>query len=1025
SVADLQHQLVNSDSVLAAPKIIDKMAPDDVVSDTMTHVEVASNVAVPEVADMPVAEATNMVEQASEPVILAAQDILVGANTDQSEDASYLLVGIADVAVGQRHITGNLDLATSGAARYRESVWQDGKVQLYFKGMIKGQYLLTASLDTEREREDLFGYLDANASYPVYGDASSVSDLAVASDGPLYLLLEKDASWAKWGRIDPGLRTHLASFRRSMQGAQGHYESLASDAHGQPQTQVDVFDARVYQKAAHVEYASPTGSLFYLKHNDVVAASVKIKLQTRDRISGNVLATEELEAELDYELNAAAGRIILHEPLSGQAPGELLIADQGNNASDPVYLLVDYSYVVIDKWDKGVTGGLVRQAINDRLRVGLVSVKEDQTNAVYQLDGVDASVYLDKEGQHQLDLGYAQSASRVAPRYISTDGGLSWGIAETPVSSVDADTEGKALSVRGQFQSLDERVRVGYYYRQLDAGFSAEASTHQQGWQAVGQNVSVQVNEQLDLRLKYDHLWRHGAGNAQANNEVGAQSTRVTSVQVNTQVSERLSVSAEMRHQRATQADSNNQASTNTDTDTMALQGRYQVSDHTEVALKQQATLKGQKNSHTAIDVRHRASANLTINTGASHGSQGSTGYADANYRVGDKVSLQTGLKYGTDHRLSSNAGMSYTPQAGQSYRVAVTDERGGGADNSQSLTLGAGRTVSADTKVDVSTSLTLADDSRRHGQSGTLTHQLDTERSLRVGVESYDQVSDREKSSGYGLNLGMDLSRQWALDVKAGQGYVHRLDGGRDQRQNAGLGASYVAHDGAARLRGLVRYEWAQDRGQNNRDRHLVQTGLSGKYNEDVTLFTDLDWGYTKARDTGVIEARNNQFNLGFAYRPVRHDRLNLLGKYSWIDEQKPAGQSSQRGLEALKGHVLSTDMLYDLTSHWSVGGRFAIRQADEALVGLPMAASTTRLMALNTRYYFMPETWLNAEYRLLDSSLTKDQKDGLVLELGRRFNNNIEAALGHNWAGYSADLVQLDYDVEGIYLRLSFIME
>ena len=71
------------------------------------------------------------------------------------------------------------------------------------------------------------------------------------------------------------------------------------------------------------------------------------------------------------------------------------------------------------------------------------------------------------------------------------------------------------------------------------------------------------------------------------------------------------------------------------------------------------------------------------------------------------------------------------------------------------------------------------------------------------------------------------------------------------------------------------------------------------------------------------------------------------------------------------------------------------------------------------------MPETWLSGEYRLLSTSLTKDSKEGLVVELGKRFNDHIDAAVGYNWAGYNADLTALEYGIEGVYVRLSVIME
>ena len=291
-----------------------------------------------------------------------SQEIDLGA-ASEFKDKEYLLIGLIDMEAGQRQITGNLETATSGDRRFADSVWKDGKIQVYFKGMIKGEYLLTASVDSERGRDDWFRNIDINQTYAVYGDSALISDLANDSDGPLYLLVEKDDSWAKWGRVNPSITAHLASFQRSMQGAQGHYESLEIDANGYAKTEIDVFDARVLEKKSHVEFASPTGSLFYLKHNEVVADSIKIELETRDKVSGNVISTQTLREETDYEVNAAAGRIMLNKPLLEPENNQSLITEQEEDDYNPVYLLVNYNYVVIDDWNKGITGGVIRLSL--------------------------------------------------------------------------------------------------------------------------------------------------------------------------------------------------------------------------------------------------------------------------------------------------------------------------------------------------------------------------------------------------------------------------------------------------------------------------------------------------------------------------------------------------------------------------------------------------------------------------------------------------------------------------------------
>ena len=143
------------------------------------------------------------------------------------------------------------------------------------------------------------------------------------------------------------------------------------------------------------------------------------------------------------------------------------------------------------------------------------------------------------------------------------------------------------------------------------------------------------------------------------------------------------------------------------------------------------------------------------------------------------------------------------------------------------------------------------------------------------------------------------------------------------------------------------------------------------------------------------------------------------------WIDKYKPDAQTSNSGLKSLNGHVLSADILYDLNYQWAFGGRLALRKAQETITGMSETNSITWLTALNARRYFDDQTWASAEYRMRNSSLTNDQKDGLAVEIGSRFGNDMEFAVGYNWAGYNTDLADLDYNIDEFQMRLSYILE
>src|SRR5262249_19506901 len=66
-----------------------------------------------------------------------------------------------------------------------------GRAAFFLKGKIKGEYLLTAGFDSEKQtRERLFRDIQPDEFYPVYGD-SSVRGFDAQSTGRLYVRIDK------------------------------------------------------------------------------------------------------------------------------------------------------------------------------------------------------------------------------------------------------------------------------------------------------------------------------------------------------------------------------------------------------------------------------------------------------------------------------------------------------------------------------------------------------------------------------------------------------------------------------------------------------------------------------------------------------------------------------------------------------------------------------------------------------------------------------------------------------------------
>jgi hypothetical protein len=938
----------------------------------------------------------------------------------------YFLVGIVDAEIAYRDLSGNVDLAKSGDAVYADKIWKDGKIQLHYQGTVAGEYLITASVDTERDSHDLYSNLDPDASYAIYGDSSSVNNLAAESDGALYLLVEKDASWAKWGRLQAALdNNQIVSFKRSVQGGQVHYESLESTAYGQPRTEADAFVATAYQKSAHIEFHSTGSSLYYLKHQGALRDSLRLRVEVRDRFSGNVKTSRPLTLGDDYQFDSAAGRISFWEPPEREVESELLIGGE-RGAVDDIYLVADYSYSIAGEWSEGVSGGQIQQALGDRVVLGVTQVDEQQQGGSYNLEGVNSTLHLSEN--HRLRLEYARSESRAEPKYLSTDGGLSWGINESEITAADSNLTGDASSLQGDATFLDGRIDLSYYARDIAEGFSSGGSHHQRGQRAAGLDISHRVNQDLALRFKHDRNSQLGDGDAQSNRRSGALDSNTSSLHASYKMGDKFTLSGELRHQASSVADSANRGADNDDGSALALQGRYRFDADTELSLTQQASIGGDADNQTRIGLRKRINQRLSLQGRLSHDNSGVAYGLDTAYNLHDKLSINTGLEQDSQGTTTAQLGTGYSPSEDSKYNLALQQRRSDKSTSSQSLNVGSSHQLSDSTTLGTGASFALSGENRRQSTDANISHRLADGRELRGAVSRYtQQEDDQQHSDGHEINLGADIDGNWSAFLTLGQGDIHRIDGGLDKRKNFAFGAGYIRtdEDQQQQLKGRLRYEQRSDRGQQNTDTQRLNLDVKGRLNQDLTLLSALNWGQSKDRDSDAVQARNNRFDLSAAYRPVETDRLNIIGKYSWVEDRQPEGQAGNIGFAWQKGHVLATDVLFDLNAKWRIGGKLAARHGEQKMFDMPWNDTRRWLLATRVGYRLQQDTLLNIEYRLLKDQTADDQRDGTVIELVRRFNNKIEVGIGVNYAGFSDDLGLNDYTEQRGYLRITGVLE
>jgi len=193
----------------------------------------------------------------------------------------------------------------------------------------------------------------------------------------------------------------------------------------------------------------------------------------------------------------------------------------------------------------------------------------------------------------------------------------------------------------------------------------------------------------------------------------------------------------------------------------------------------------------------------------------------------------------------------------------------------------------------------------------------------------------------------------------------------------------------------------------------------LLGKLNHSEStssLGQFYDGGYTEAV-------------MGFAYRPVRHDRLNALVKYTYFYNVPTTEQITLKNTAAefiQKSHVAAFDLTYDLTSRWSVGGKYAHRRGQMSLdrEDPQFFDNTADLYVLRADFRF-GERWEGLiEGRMLDLPDIQDRRSGALVVVSRYLGRHLKIGAGYNFTDFSDDLTDLSFDHHGVFLSLTGAM-
>jgi hypothetical protein len=162
----------------------------------------------------------------------------------------------------------------------------------------------------------------------------------------------------------------------------------------------------------------------------------------------------------------------------------------------------------------------------------------------------------------------------------------------------------------------------------------------------------------------------------------------------------------------------------------------------------------------------------------------------------------------------------------------------------------------------------------------------------------------------------------------------------------------------------------------------------------------------------------------IGYAYRPVLHDRLNALVKYTYFynvptTDQLTAQNTSAEFLQ--KSYIGSLDVTYDLTPKWSIGGKYANRIGEVSLdrTQPQFFDSPAHLGVLRIDWQFIKGWESMAEARMLDLPDITQTRSGALAAIYRYLGKNLKVGAGYNFTDFSDDLTDLKYNHRGVFFN------
>jgi flagellar motor protein MotB len=891
------------------------------------------------------------------------------------KDRDLFYLGVADLTLSQNSAGGSASLLQGENAPQPIDSSVDGRLAFYVNGKVSERWRLTASADTRegpvkdlfsnflsKSPDSLFRRIDPDHHYSTFGDDSVVEEMAPTL-GKFYVKASRGENYGMWGNFKVGYQgNELAHVDRGLYGANAHYGSQVTTSFGERRFAFDGFAAEPGTMPSFEEFRGTGGSIYFLRHQDILRGSERVRIELRDKDSGIVTGVVDLRYGVDYDIDYLQGRLVLSEPLTSTADDNQLVRSSGLSGDD-ANLVVRYEYTPgFEKLDAVAVGGQGHLWFSDHVRLGMTG-NSNEGDASNNLGAADLTIRKSTDSWFKLQA--ARSEGLLSRSLQSVDGGFGF---NSPDDLLFTDANAMAyradvsVGLRKLFDGRDGRVT--FYTQNRDAGYSAPGQATIKNTEQYGGTFRIPVTNRLSLGAKGD----------QKIEEQGLE-TRAIELDLGYKLAEKWSISTgvrnDLRKDHSPVVPLTQVQGERTDAvaqlmfDPGATWRAYGFVQDTV------ATSGGREgNGRVGAGGSYLLTKRFRIDGEASDGDLGSSGKIGTNFLYSDRTNLY--LNYALENERTDNG-----------LRV----RRG-------NLISGMKRRLSDSSSVYVE---------ERYQNGGSLT-----------GL-----------TRATGINLV--AKERWNVGGSTELGTLRdSLTGAKTNRKATGFRVGYGVD--ALQLSSAVEYrkDDAQqiDLTHNKRTAWLFRNNLKYQLTPDWRLIGKLDHSISDSSLGEFYAGGYTEAVVGYAYRPVRHERLSALTKYTYFYNVPTMDQVTLQNTAAefiQKSHIGALDVAYDLTANWSVGGKVARRLGLVSLDRMQRQFfdNAAQLGVLRVDWRFRKGWESRVEGRMLDMPDIRQRRSGALAAVYRYIGKNVKVGGGYNFTDFSDDLTDLRYDHKGAFVN------